>query len=74
MRWKINKPEFKVGDTRRVSRFAFWPTEVEDYTVWLEFYISVEEMKNVDRHCEFGKLYSELKWVEFSREIPIYYP
>ena len=38
----------KVNDTRRKSKFAWLPTQVDDrdtdksYTVWLEFYISIE--------------------------------
>lgn len=31
------------GDTRIVRKFAWWPTKVEVFTVWLEWYESHEE-------------------------------
>ena len=37
-----------INDTRRTIKFAWLPTQVDDrdtdksYTVWLEFYISIE--------------------------------
>ena len=36
MRWKTRKPE--PGTTRTVAKFAWLPTQIEQYTVWLEFY------------------------------------
>lgn len=42
MKWLHNQTA-KIGDTREVVRFAFFPTVCGDYVVWLEKYISIEE-------------------------------
>jgi hypothetical protein len=45
MRWKIDKNP-KHGEARLVLKFAWSPTKVENYTVWLEFYRIREECIN----------------------------
>lgn len=60
MRWK--KVENKEGDIRTRTKFAWFPTQVETYTVWLEFYLVKEEYKVV-AVLEEGHFYPELRWV-----------
>ena len=48
MNWKLKekiiKPEPKLGDTRSVKKFAFFPTKTDDlYFVWLEKYWACQE-------------------------------
>lgn len=44
MRWKTAKPPPpKGGDTRSRKVFAWRPTKVGEYTVWLERYIIEEQ-------------------------------
>ena len=38
MKWKTVKPVPKHGEVRTRHKFAWWPTDVEEYTVWLETY------------------------------------
>jgi hypothetical protein len=38
MKWKIKKPNYKVGDLRDRKMFAWRKTKVGDYYVWLETY------------------------------------
>jgi len=59
MRWKSPKPIPKIGNRRRVTRFAWLPTQVESYKYWLSFYISVQRWQD--------------GWVEVDREVPIFY-
>lgn len=60
MRWKKIEP--KEGDVRTRQKFAWFPTQVEDYTVWLEFYIVKEQYKTVAVIDE-GHFYPEMRWV-----------
>lgn len=64
MRWKINNPSPKEGNIRRRNKFAFFPTVVGDYRVWLEKYQVTEECtKYID--ASYGKyMYT---WTEVSR-------
>lgn len=43
MRWKIKIPEPKIDDIRHRNVFAFLPTAIGNYKVWLEFYQVTEE-------------------------------
>lgn len=74
MRWKIDKKVITEGDTRRVKRFALLPTTVEDYVVWLEFYISIEEYKSRYVNDEMGKPTLKYEWSQIGRELAVYYP
>jgi hypothetical protein len=44
MKWKTVKPVPKHGEIRTRRKFAWWPTKVKDYTVWLETY-QITEMR-----------------------------
>lgn len=53
MKWKVEQPV--PGDKRLVRKFAWFPTEVEGYKVWLETYQTEETY--------FGKIDG---WIESS--------
>ena len=64
MKWKIKtEPEYYQGQTRERFPFAWKPTEINGYMVWLECYWIVEE-------------YSSLldTWTEIKRGFAYYYP
>jgi hypothetical protein len=42
MKWLRNK-KANLGDQREVIRFAFLPVFSDDYIIWMEKYISIEE-------------------------------
>ncbi len=72
MRWKT-KVDPKVGDITVKKKFALFPTEVNEYTIWLEYYIVKYEYKRFyDTIAELNNPdlptpYSE--WVEYQREL-----
>lgn len=72
MRWKHKKKEWKEGDSRKRFPFAFFPTHVGEYMIWLETYVVFEELKVVAKFDD-GVVYSELRWVEISRKVEDYY-
>lgn len=74
MRWKINKPEHKEGDIRRIAKFALIPITVENHWVWLEQYISIEQYKSIAKHDEFAVIYYEHEWIKIGRELAVFYP
>jgi len=46
MKWKTRKYKPEEGDIRCKRKFAFLPTTtIDDYTVWLETYDSVQEYR-----------------------------
>lgn len=47
MRWVIPKKPV-TGETRTTKKFAWIPTEVPGYTIWLEYYIQVERFSRLD--------------------------
>lgn len=49
MKWEA-KQKPSVGDVRHIRRFAWLPTEVQGYMIWLEFY------------CE-RQVYIQYEWV-----------
>jgi hypothetical protein len=61
MKWLHPKPEPVVGQTRERFPFAWLPTQVGRYRMWLERYW----LKEVYTH--------DLTWVEIERGIPDYY-
>lgn len=71
MRWKTN-PTPKVGDTRERFPFAWLPTTVREYTVWLERYWIKEELCHVAVFDE-GVVYPVEQWVERERNTAMYY-
>jgi hypothetical protein len=68
MRWLTKRPEPKVGDIRRRNKFAFLPTKVDEYTVWLESYQVTEEYKAMYDFQEVSMM-----WIEVSRRTLEYY-
>lgn len=73
MRWKNTKNRNpQEGDIRRIKKFAFLPTKVNDYTVWLEMYGVTQEYKAL---ATFDGTFvaAELHWVETSRRTLDYY-
>jgi hypothetical protein len=68
MRWLTERPEPKVDDIRHRNKFAFLPTKVGRYTVWLEFYQVTEEYKTMYDFQEVNMM-----WVEVSRRTCDYY-
>jgi hypothetical protein len=63
MRWR----ETKVGETRRVVKFAFLPTLITDEKiwVWLERYVVIQKYYYSKFECEYYWLNS--KMFSFSR-------
>jgi hypothetical protein len=54
MKLKINqKLDPVIGDTRIVKRFAWFPTVVSEYVIWMESYIVIE--KYIGNSCFDGK-------------------
>lgn len=73
MRFKI-KPipkEPEVGDTRTIYKFAWKPTIVCKYKVWLEKYKITEEYTYVK--VEHDEVFPKFGWVEIKRDIVCYY-
>ena len=58
MKWKVNRP--KLGETRFVRKFAWFPTLVEDCKVWLETYETKEVYRGINSGWE--------EYVEFVHE------
>lgn len=65
MRWKIKAPP-KQGDWRYRHKFAFFPTQVENYMVWLETFYIKERYIEVGVFDE-GNIHCEMQWVEYDR-------
>jgi hypothetical protein len=64
MRWK-DKTVYQIGHHRERFPFAWTPTRVGDYTVWLERYWVKEKL--------VGIAYDKEMWVEVERAIACYY-
>lgn len=47
MRWRRNTPypRPKSCEKRILIKWAWWPTDIGDHTVWLEFYFIEEEWR-----------------------------
>lgn len=56
---KIKLPP-QFGDSRTVRKFAWVPTQCDEYTVWLEYYMSNQEYGVVN--------FAELDWIEIDRK------
>ena len=53
MRWKT-KPTPKLGDTRWVKKFAWFPVETDSgESLWLESYYAAKENNNDDKHSSY---------------------
>ena len=65
MRWKIKTPP-KEGDWRYRHKFAWFPTQVENYVVWLETFFVKERYLPVAVIDE-RIIHQELQWVEYDR-------
>jgi hypothetical protein len=71
MKWKAKIPP-KEGDKRQRFRFAWKPTKVEKYTVWLEFY-GVNEVYGLKAWQDKDGIQCREIWEEVDRYIPIWY-
>ena len=58
MKWKLESPE--PGARRIVRKFAWFPTVIEGYKVWLETFETKEEYCKV----QVGLYNREYRWVE----------
>ena len=74
MRWKNKelKPAPKVGDKRKRFPYAWLPTYVEEYVVWLEWYVVTEEFRTVAVQDDHG-VWPVDTWVEVNREVADFY-
>lgn len=72
MRWLNCKKEPQYMDKRTVTKFAFVPTKVGKYTVWLERYIIQEEYLDSAVDVD-GVIYPGLEWRETARWVADYY-
>lgn len=54
MKWRISGTQHDIGAIRKTRQFAYWPTEVEGYRVWLEEYWLVEKF-NIHGWEEYTK-------------------
>ena len=64
MKWKIKEPP-QSGDRRQRHKFAWFPTKVENYKVWLETYVVTEEY--VVTFSSAGCVLSD--WIETDRHL-----
>ena len=71
MKWKAKKQP-KEGDFRCRKVFAWFPTKVEEYTVWLETYEVKEFYQAIAVVGEFNDIHKELQWVETDRWTLVY--
>jgi hypothetical protein len=58
MKWKL--PE--LGESKIIKKFAWFPTEVDGHSVWLECYWTREVFMRVEELAAFGSLVHK-KWV-----------
>lgn len=74
MRWKTNRPRYEEGAVRTREKYAWLPTRIEDYTVWLEFYNVKEKLVAVVEFDEFANPHRSLQWQVTERHLLDYYP
>ena len=72
MKWKAKK-EPKEGDFRCRKVFAWFPTRVNDYTVWLESF-EVKEVYQMVALTDENVIHGQLEWVEVDRWDLVWYP
>lgn len=73
MRWKTVDITPIEGYTRLRRKFAFLPTTVGDYTVWLETYESVQVYRFGPRATKVGTVH-KYAWDEIERNLLVLYP
>lgn len=71
MKWKAKIPP-KEGDKRQRFLFAWKPTKVEEYTVWLELY-GVIEVYGLKAWSGKNGIECREIWEETDRYIPCWY-
>ncbi len=74
MRWKIKSipKEPEVGDARYIRKFAWKPTVVGNFKVWLESYQVTEEYQKMGHMSDYGMI-PYCRWLEVKRETLDYY-
>jgi hypothetical protein len=63
MRWFKYKPS--VGHKRDLVKFAWFPVEVQGFTVWFERYKIVQELSYISRWGTGRRL----EWITVSKEL-----
>lgn len=61
-------PEYRVGTTKRVLKFAWTPVLAENTLVWLEDYYQVYEYRKCHVRGFLGSLW-DFNWVKVDREL-----
>lgn len=69
MRWEKKAPRFVEGDYRKRNKFAWFPIQIDNYTVWLETYGVEEQLRATLSYNEFGQPATVLDWVETKRNV-----
>lgn len=72
MKWLNPKPKPVIGDIRGRFPFAWLPTQVDQYIVWLERYWIKEQLTMISQIDE-GEVYPVEGWVEIDRGVPVHY-
>ena len=73
MRWKADQTP-KEGDTRERRKFAWFPTLIGEYYVWLERYgITEKYMATLRFDFDTKMPYHVLEWVETEQYTLVYY-
>lgn len=62
----IKKVQPKLGDRRKITKFALFPTRVGDNVVWFDYFTSCQEFSKVTGMC--GDTI-ENDWIEIEREL-----
>jgi hypothetical protein len=70
MRWK-HKADPREGDVRNIRKFAWKPTVVGEYKVWLEFYHIVQQYQKASYYDERLKkvVWNDNAWVTIKLEV-----
>jgi hypothetical protein len=68
MRWHV-KPIIApaLGEIRKVTKFAYLPTKVENAIIWLETFYSYKEYMKIAVPISIGHVEWEYEWVEIKR-------
>ena len=73
MKWKTTRYTPKEGDARIRRKFAWFPTEIRDYTYWLESYQVKEVYTYRKRATKCGTIMM-YGWDEVERVPLVCYP
>ncbi len=75
MKWKRFDPSSLIDTEKTVTKFAFWPTKVKEYTVWLETYeVRLRFSRKIGWSMSMGDCYYYYEWDEVERNTLEVYP